>query len=226
MQCGETLDGTEDAYQKTDEYPVPVKRRQRRERLHTLHCYVASTGIVAVAASASMLAQQVENMAEGMSHFNYHQEDPHAPSGGISASLSAVVSKFQCNAGYIVGSAAARVGEFASGLASAIGEPPQRVLASTREEQDAPLLLFWAINLCALCMFASLALFAIAFAFPVGSSDTKAEQQAVVDVVPLTVHKKSLEGLFRVVGVVIISLVSGCGLALKHPMQSALLVGL
>jgi len=226
MQCGEQQDITEDAYQKSDEeYAVPVKRRQRRQRLHTLHCYVASTGIVAVAASASMLAQQVENMAEGISHFNYHQEDSRAHDG-ISASLSAIVSKFQCHAGYLVGSAAARVGEFASGLAGAIGEPPQRVLASTQEEQDAPLLLFWAINLCAMCMFASLALFAVAFACPVGSSDTKAEQEVAIDVVPITVHKKSLEGLLRVVTVVIISLVSGCGLALKHPMQSALLVGL
>jgi hypothetical protein len=221
----------EDLFQ-TDDYPF--KRRQRRQRLHSLHCYVARTGVVAVAASASMLAQQVENMAraEGISHLQ--QEDAHGPNGHsttFSSIIASVHTSFACS----VGGVAARVGGLASNLANAIGEPPQRVLDGSRE--DAPLLLFWAINLCALCSLASLALFIAAFAFSASPEDAAPEAVDPVQLAPqlplepnnttapVTAESKKLVGIFRVLGVVSLSLMSGCGLGLSHPLQSALLAG-
>jgi len=152
----------------------PLKRRARRERLHRVHCYVARTGVEAVVASASMLMRKVESLEaekltrqEGISHL---EEDGHGHAAGISANLSAIITNFKSSIYCAIGGTAARIGELGSELASAIGEPPQRVLA--RDEQDAPLLLFWAINLCALCSIASLVLYISAFvAGPVAPCD-------------------------------------------------------
>jgi len=230
----EDSDYGEDYFKMEGDYLSPQKRRQRRQRLHSLHCYVARTGVVAVVASASMLTRQVENMTrqEGISLL---KEDAHGHDG-ILATLFAIIANFKSSLGCAIGGTAARLGEVATGLANAIGEPPQRLLAG-REEQDAPLLLFWAINLCALCTIASLVLFVIAFFG--NPSDTSPEPEAV-DHIPLAstnplldanstepdaTERKKLEGLFRVLGVVSLSLVSGCGLGLRHPIQSALLSG-
>jgi len=237
LESLEAFEEPEDDYFKIEDYPL--KRRQRRQRLHSLHCYVARSGVVAVAASASMLTRQVENMArvEGISHLNCQQEDANG-TGGTSATFSAIVANFKSSLGCAVGGIAARLGELGSNLAHTIGEPPQRVLGGPREEQDAPLLLFWAINLCALCTFASLTLFVISFcAGMVGPTDTSSEPEAIdqIQLAPQSplllsresaaAEKRKLEGLFRVLGVISLSLVSGCGLGLRHPIQSALLSG-
>lgn len=232
LESLESFEEPEDDYFKIDD--VPLKRRQRRQRLHSLHCYVARSGVVAVAASASMLTRQVQNMApvEGISH----QEDahgPHDPSITICAIISNVKSSLACTAGGY----AARAGELASTLADAIGPPPQRVW---EEQDDVPLLLFWAINLCALCSLVSLGLFVFCFYMPVGSVDASAEAEAVdrLQITPpsplllnstgterVVPEAKKIEGIFRVLGVVSLSLVSGCGLGFRHPIQSALLSG-
>jgi len=224
---------------KIDDYPKePIKRRQRRQRLHSLHCYVARSGVVAVAASASMLTRQVENMARVEGHPG---DCDAAGLDGIGAAFSGIAANFKNSLGCTLGGAAARVSDLTSSLANAIGEPPQRVLVGTREEQDTPLLLFWAINLCALCTLASLALFI--FTFCVGTvdpTDTSSEVEAV-DQIHLSpqnpmllsntnaeqpvVHGRKLEGIFRVLGVISLSLASGCGLGFRHPIQSALLCG-
>jgi len=232
-------DGEEDDFKMeddgTDSQP-PLKRRQRRQRLHSLHCYVARRGVVAVVASASILTRQVENMTrqEGIRQMHtalFTEKVRNLKGGaGISATFCSMISNFKSSLCCAVGGAVARVGKLATGLANAIGEPPHRVLA--REEQDAPLLLFWAINLCALCTIASLALFVLTFsASPV--TDISSEPEAVVRTLlnntnstqPVISEGKKLEGLFRVLGVVGLSLISGCGLGLRHPIQSALLSG-
>lgn len=241
LESLETFEEPEDDYFKIDDYPL--KRRQRRQRLHSLHCYVARTGVVAVAASASMLTRQVESMAraEGISHLNCQQKDAHGP-GGIASTFTAVVTNFKSSLVCTVGGAAARIGDGVSSLANAIGEPPQRVLAGTREEQDAPLLLFWAINLCALCTVASLVLFTLSFCTgPDADVNSDAEAVDQIQLAPqnhlllgnststehpsAVAESKKLEGIFRVLGVVSLSLVSGCGLGLRHPVQSAILCG-
>lgn len=221
----------------------PLKRRARRERLHRVHCYVARTGVEAVVASASMLMRKVESLEaemqfiqecsdarqEGISHL---KEDGHGHAAGLSESLFAIITNFKSNIFCAIAGTAARIGELGSELASAIGEPPQRVLA--RDEQDAPLLLFWAINLCLLCSIASLTLYISAFfARPVAACDIILEPEAVESMQltaennsrPSETEGKKFEGIFRVLGVVSLSLISGCGLGLRHPLQGALMSG-
>merc|ERR1719424_364829 len=99
MPCGgpswleslESFEEPEDDYFKHDDYPL--KRRQRRQRLHSLHCYVARTTVVAVATSASMLTRQVEHMAraEGISQL---REDAHGTDGKFSIFL-AIIDNFK-----------------------------------------------------------------------------------------------------------------------------------
>lgn len=218
-------DYPEDDNFKIDDYPL--KRRQRRQRLHSLHCYVARTTVVAVATSASMLTRQVEHMAraEGISQL---REDAHGTDGKFSIFL-AIIDNFKSCLGQSIGDTSARICQAAASLANAIGEPPQRALAG-QEDQDAPLLMFWAINLCAICSVATVVFFVLAFTV---SPDSRSEPEAVEQIQlnapnspqPTVAEDKKLGGLFRVLGVVSLSLVSGCGLGLRHPVQSALLSG-
>lgn len=252
LESADDFDCGEDCFKTEDDYPL--KRRQRRQRLHSLHCYVARTGVVAVVASASMLTRQVENLtrqdfradpAQGIRQMHTalftekmrQHKGRLQGRGGFSAILCGIISSFKTSLCCAIQGAAARLGGLATGLANAIGEPPHRVLA--REEQDAPLLLFWAINLCALCTLASLTCFILTFcagAGGVADVNTQAEAVGTVQVAasPLvnssgtqlaTADGKKLEGLLRVLGVVGLSLISGCGLGLRHPIQSALLSG-
>jgi len=236
LESLESFEEPEDDYFKIDDYPL--KRRQRRERLHSLHCYVARSGVVAIAASASMLTSQVENMTRADSHLS--QQEDSAGTDGFVAYFFAIFVNLWRSVVCAVGGVTARTGELVTSLANAIGEPPHRPMQGTHGEQDAPLLLFWAINLCAFFTIASIFLFIFTFwANPVGS--TELEEAEAVDqiqlspqspllnntggVEPATAEGKKLEGMFRVLGVVSLSLISGCGLGLRHPVQSALLCG-
>jgi hypothetical protein len=212
---------------KTDD--SPLKRRQRRRRLHSLHCYVARTTVAAVATSASMLTRHVEHMArvDSTSHLN---EGVHG-SSGIFSVFWAILANFKSSLGQSIGHTSARVSEVATSLANAIGEPPPRLFVG-REDQDAPLLMFWTINLCAICIVASIVLFFLAFAVSPVSHEAVDELQLCAQN-PLhascaqskAVDSKKPGGTFRVLTVIVLSLVSGCGLGLRHPVQSALLCG-
>lgn len=215
------------------------RRRQQRQRLHSLHCYVARSGVVAVAASASMLTRQVENIVQldgsgstvslGSDGDAIAHADGAAPVDIVNIAVTLKLTILRV---------AAWVGGMVKSLAREIGEPPQRVFAqgelaaghaadavAAGEEQDAPLLLFWAINLCTICMLASLVLFLSAFW---GMPDTMdvPSPSGTSDSLSGIVDSKKLDGPLRVVGVVSLSLLSGCGLGLRHPLQSALLQGL
>jgi hypothetical protein len=238
LESLEAFEEPEDDYFKIDDYPL--KRRQRRERLHSLHCYVARSGAEAIAVSASMFTRQVESMTrvEGKAHVSCKQNDDVFGPPGLGATFTGIAQNFKNSLGRATGGVAAQIGELYTSLANAIGEPPQRgVLARSREEQDAPLLLFWAINLCVLFTIAGLILFIVAFWT---ATNTDAEIEAADLVQPplptppplphnsrmgADADKRNWEGIFRVLGVISLSLVSGCGLGLRHPLQSALLCG-
>merc|ERR1719158_2143622 len=91
--------------------------------------------------------------------FSGHQENAFN-ARGMGVTVSALAADLKSCFGYAVGSIAARLGEVASSLADAIGEPPQRILTGVREEHDLMLL---AINFFVLCRLASLVLFVLAF---------------------------------------------------------------
>lgn len=219
----------------------PPKRRQRRQRLRGLHsfnAYVAHAGIVAIASSASMLTQQMESMArvEGSSHFDRQHDD--VDGGGIGATLFAAFADFKSCFGSALGGVVARVGELISNLVDAIGEPPQRFMAGSREEQEMPILLPLAINLCILCTLASLFFFIFAFCSnQVGTFDTsdaddiKKNHAATQHSLPTGVAEAVSEldpefhGFLHKLGVFILSLVTGGVLGYRHPVTSAVLCG-
>jgi hypothetical protein len=178
----------------------PTKRKQRREKLHSLHCYVAQTSAVAVAASASI-------MAEG------------AAAGGGSANRSIVAANAAILA-CVVGGIMAVSSNLLSSFANAIGNPPHR--AEGREDETPPVG-FWLKHLCGLFCFASLVMFGIGFlADPIDHSSTMSS----ISEVWLLSNTSTDDQLFRVLSVIALSLISGCLLGLKHPLQSALLCGL
>jgi hypothetical protein len=176
----------------------PSKRRQRREKLNSLHCYVAHTGAVAVVASASM-------MAEGAAAVNTG-----STSRSIVAANAAILA---C----VVGGVVAVLSNLLSGLSKAIRTPPQR---RDGEEEDAPLRVSWLKSFCGLFCLASLVRFGIgSFADPVNSVSTTSGHWLLSDT-------SAEDNLYRVLSVIVLSLISGCFLGLRHPLQSALLCGL
>jgi hypothetical protein len=188
---------SEDDCSDRDCISYPSKRRQRREKLNNLHCYVAHTGAVAVVASASM-------MAEGAAAVNTG-----SASRSIVAANAAILA---C----VLGGVVAVLSNLLSGLSKAIRTPSQR-----REgEEDAPLRVCWLKSFCGLFCFASLVRFGIgSFADTVNAVSTTSGHWLLSDT-------SAEDNLYRVISVIVLSLISGCFLGLRHPLQSALLCGL
>jgi|Transcript_59325 hypothetical protein len=184
----------------TENLHYPTKRKQRRAQLNCLHCYVAHTGAVAVAASASMIA---EDAARGHS----------STSRSIAAANTAILA---C----IVGGVVAVLGNLFSGLANVLAPPPQR----GEMQEHAGLGRCWLRNSCGLLCFASLIRFIIGFlADPMAPASNARSSQSDVW---LFADASTDEQFFRVSCVIALSLISGCFLGLRHPVQSALLCGL
>mmetsp|Transcript_2970 Transcript_2970/g.4999 ORF Transcript_2970/g.4999 Transcript_2970/m.4999 type:complete len:235 (-) Transcript_2970:76-780(-) len=184
-----------------DDYPQ--KRRQRRRKLHNLHCYAARTGAAGIAASASLLTQQVENTArvEGANR--------------VGTSGTAVVASVTESLASVLDSSAGRVVDLASSLAGAIGHPPLH----TSVREDVALHWLCAINFYALCSLAALCLFISSFFGDICRADGHQLQDVGLRVDEAT----RIQSIARVFGVIVLSLISGCALGLRHPIQSALI---
>lgn len=227
-----------------DESPLKERRNQRK-KLHSLHSYVARTGAVAMGYSASMITRQVEQFAAA---------DSPCPAGifGTDFEVTTIVDVIDRAVSQGIDSfnrATVRCGQGLGALANVIGEPPHRpftrgyINAQNGEGavQEAPLLLFWALNLCALCSLAGFFLFGAAFwsggcfsevdELGADVNDGSSHADAAVSVMEDPLHAdifgtKKLDSLLRVLGVIALSLVSGCGLGWRHPLQSGLLCGI
>lgn len=173
-------------------------RRQRRQRLHSLHCYIAQPFAAAVAVSAAMLV--VPEVSEGASDAST------TPSGRAAAGLRLAVD------------CAAVLRDTVVGVASAIGKPPRRPF----EEQDGLPGLLWMADLSILCCLASLVFFAYAF-MPQNCMDPSEEEPSSTQGASSEGVRGS--GRLRVLAVVWLSVVSGGALNIKHPLRSALLCG-
>jgi hypothetical protein len=215
-------DAVEQDYFEEVQYPPKRKLRRQRlnkryERLHNLHSYVARSGVVAVAASASMLTRQVEHMArvgeEGMSCTSLFSTifGGHA---GFNTTIVNVIIELITGLCCAIASFAVRFGEAASSLAAAFGEPPQSIW----DDQDAPLFVFWAINLCGICGISSIVLIALSF-----FADTMGQQEEFCEPEALNPVQDNNDPALRLS--VIFSLVFGYGVNLRHPLLSALLCG-
>mmetsp|Transcript_13471 Transcript_13471/g.22180 ORF Transcript_13471/g.22180 Transcript_13471/m.22180 type:complete len:227 (-) Transcript_13471:152-832(-) len=193
----------------TDYADYAKARRLRRQRLRTVHCYASSSS------SHQGDARIAENFEAGTA-------------GGSSATRwsGSGLSNFFCRT---VG----RLRTFMNLLAKAIGDPPQRawrIRIIQQEVQEIQSFAFWLINLCTLCSLISAIMFAASFFIEQSAFADMREQHLLLQ--PGGVRdnvageEKRFEVLARVVGVVVLSLISGCGLGFHHPLQSALLCGL
>jgi len=115
----------------------PVKRKQRRAKLNCVHCYVAQTGAVAVAASASMIA-----------------EEARIGNSSATSMVAANTAILAC----VIGGIVAILSKPISGLACAI-RTPQR----DEELEDAPSGRLWFRISCGLLCIASLVKFGSSF---------------------------------------------------------------
>jgi len=184
----------------TEGLRYPTKRKQRRAQLNCLHCYVAHTGAVAVAASASIMA---EDVASGNT----------STSRSIAAANTAILA---C----MVGGVVAVLGNLFSIFAHALAPSAQR----GESQEHVPLGKCWLRNSCVLLCFASLIRFIIGFlADSMAPASNAPSSQSDVW---LFADASTDEQFFRVSCVIALSLISGCFLGLRHPVQSALLCGL
>jgi hypothetical protein len=185
---------------KAEGLRYPTKRKQRRAQLNCLHCYVAHTGAVAVAASASIMA---EDVASGNS----------STSRSIAAANTAILA---C----MVGGVVAVLGNLFSSFAHALASSAQRGEAL----EYVPLGRSWLRNSCGLFCVASILRFIIGFLpDPIELMSMTRSSESVLWLLP----DGSTEDFFlRVLCVVALSLISGCFLGLRSPLQSALLCGL
>lgn len=236
----------EEDFKNAIDSPMKQRRAQRKE-LRSLHSYVARSGAVAVAASASMITRQVEQFAGA------EVADSRSPSEGRigndfkAVPILVVVDSIVSHARSCLTGALARCGQSITKLAQVIGEPPHRPLAGgwtgahagrAAEEQETPLMLFWALNLCVFCCLASIIYFIAAFWAGGSGSDgvcCTSDAAPELEVAAVTMEDgtrpnmgptRDLDSLLRVLAVMLLSLISGCGLGWRHPLQSALLCGM
>lgn len=218
-----------DAWHKTkqleDDTSSAKWRRIQRKKLHSLHSYVACSGAVAVAASASMITRQVEQLTEeGRSCLAF---TPIPLLGIIESTLSQVAAVLKGSMGHSR--------QLVSSVANAIGEPPRRPLhgwvgmEGGIAVEDAPLLLLWALNLFVLCSIASMFLFTTAFTRTGGPGDDVIGSliSGACDNTENGVNQDCREesGPMRVMIIISVALISGCGMGWRHPLQSALMCG-
>jgi hypothetical protein len=177
-------------------YPVKLQRQQRRARLCGLHCYISHAGADAGAASASML---VDPCLFGTLRW-------------IAAAFATILA---CAVSGVLSAFNNRI----SALANAIGILPQH----DEEWDDAPMDKFWLKKICGMVCFASLVMVGIGcFAGTlVQGSFTNG-----ISNIWLLAENYDNDLPFRVLGVFVLSVMSGCLLALNYPLRSALLCGI
>eukprot|EP00931_Biecheleriopsis_adriatica_P090686 TRINITY_DN64628_c0_g1_i1.p1 TRINITY_DN64628_c0_g1~~TRINITY_DN64628_c0_g1_i1.p1 ORF type:complete len:227 (+),score=38.92 TRINITY_DN64628_c0_g1_i1:71-751(+) len=178
---------------------TPAMRKRRRDRIHSVHCYITRTSIAAVAASALILSGE-----DG-------ETDPaSSPSAGRRlTNMMASLSSYLCNA--------------LSGLAEAIGRPPRMPL----QEQDTPAALLWAVDLSILAALATLAFFVLAFSAQSSAEDESlVTEEPLKDSEIVESFSEKLLYRIRVVLVMVVSALSGGLLNVKHLLRHALFLGI
>lgn len=187
-------------------------RRDRRQRLQGLHCYLART-VVTVAASAAML----EAMPEG----------PPGDAGAAGASFAScsnlmdLVARIPVLLRSVLRGAVAYTRESFDNLSAAAGEPPRRPF----EDPDAPGGLPWAVDAAIICCILAVAMFALAFAtMPRDCEGSKDPESTHAEGTPeQTEFAKGGAKVFRVILMAVLPAVSGAMLNVKHVLVPTLL---
>mmetsp|Transcript_77059 Transcript_77059/g.170123 ORF Transcript_77059/g.170123 Transcript_77059/m.170123 type:complete len:197 (-) Transcript_77059:91-681(-) len=166
---------------------LKTSRQLRRQRIHTVHCYIAQTTVSAVAASAAILSSEEDDVSSNRSM---------NPFVAFTRLFSALHEAF----GSILG---------------AIGRPPRLPLM----EQNSSCLLI-VVDLCLLSTLVALLFLLWAFL---------GNRTAPQECTSKTEDESLLERIlmrFRVLVVMILSVLGGGFLNVKHSIRSALFLGL
>mmetsp|Transcript_2673 Transcript_2673/g.4675 ORF Transcript_2673/g.4675 Transcript_2673/m.4675 type:complete len:200 (-) Transcript_2673:86-685(-) len=167
---------------------LKTSRQLRRQRIHTVHCYIAQTTVSAVAASAAILSSEEDDISSNRSMNPF-------------VALTRLFSTLHEAFGSILG---------------AIGRPPRLPLM----EQNSSCLLV-VVDLCLLSTLVALLFLLWAFL----GNRTAAPQECTSK----TEDESLLERIlmrFRVLVVMILSVLGGGFLNVKHSIRSALFLGL
>jgi hypothetical protein len=209
-------DSAQGPFKMTDDFG-PVKateaamtRQRRRQRLHSVHCYIARTSVAAVAVSAAMfneLSVQTEDSFDI------------SPSWKAWSPLPSIRVHFESLITHVF----AWLQDAVKTLAEAIGRPPRMPLC----DQDPPSALLWAVDLFLIFSLAAAVLFILSFTADNSPKSEGGIEEATSSSSSVSVSSESrLIGRLRVFAVFMLSALSGGVLNVRHPIKSTLLLGM
>ncbi|CAE7350683.1 unnamed protein product [Symbiodinium natans] len=217
-----------------DQKPGAAKtqRKQVRRMLHRLHRCMARSGVVAFSFSASALQRRVGSFAQldEVSKFKSRRgaDRPSGAGNSLSSTCRLVSSSVRS---YLV-HLAALLSILLQTVQEVIGESPLRrslVAAASEDLEEAPLGLFWAINVLILCSLACGVLVVSSFLAQVFCDGTTTEEinmstlsETAEPLETASGLSRTLRLLARIMVVALVSFTSGMGLRIIHPLQSAM----
>ncbi|CAK0804310.1 unnamed protein product, partial [Prorocentrum cordatum] len=189
-------------------------RQVKRQRLQSLHGYVARTVVVTVAASAAVL----DTMPEGPPDSARGPSAAPLPGGSFLLDLAAKVPALLRSA---LQGAGACAREAFGGLSAALGEPPRRPF----EDPSAPGGLPWVADVAMVCCILAVVMFVLAFATMPRGCEVGEDPDAVHEEDPAeqTGFARIRARLFRVIVVAIMPAAAGATLNAKRALIPALL---
>lgn len=246
------MDGTMNAkpvfVEQCLENEASASRKQQRRLFHQLHQCMAKSGALMVCNSAAALSREMEKISklDEVSKFRKRRTTGlhRAAKGSVKCLYFLMATNFLSNAClkvYYLGiSLLARIVALVQAIAEEIGEPPRRRAARAAAEAvlqapddagfetfEEPLELFWAFNLLILFIAASVFLVLSAFVSNLTADTTESSLSEVSFQEPSYVDASRTARLaIRVCGVAMVSFISGMGLRVIHPLQSAMICGL
>jgi len=183
----------------------PMKSRQlRRQRIHTVHCYIARTTVSAVAASAAMFEFSGEVI----------QDDADGSMTGTDSLFSFFIS--------LVSRFISHMQDSIYKLGDMIGRPPRDPFS-----EDTPPALLWAVDIGLVCVAMAILCGIAAFAAGAPQADPDpASFKETSDELPPDSIGDRLWYRTRVVIVMVLSALGGGLLNVKHSVHSALFLGM
>lgn len=246
------MDGTMDAkpvfVEQCLESEASANRKQQRRLFHQLHECMAKSGALMVCNSAAALSREMEKISklDEVSKFRKRRATSlhRAGKGSVKClyllMATHILSNACLNVYYRGISLLARVVALVQSIAEEIGEPPRRRAARAAAEAvlrapddagfetfEEPLELFWAFNLLILFIVASVFLVLSAFVSNIMADTIQSSLLEAPFQEPSYVDASRTARLaIRVCGVAMVSFISGMGLRVIHPLQSAMICGL
>lgn len=210
---------------QADPSPCSKARQRRRQRLHSVHCYIAQTGVAAVAASAAAMLGHRSGEEEEEEASEVQSGTAHGPAA-FRVTLGSFGKMISCMLSWIHG--------LLGCLVRSIGHPPRMPLQAS----DPPTALLWLIDLCLLLLLASFILFVLAFTATgtaimdecVGAVESRVQDMnhCIGQSMEMEDGKATVDqnfGRAKVIIVVALSTFSGGLLNVKHAIRSAVFCG-